>query len=98
VTRQRRQEALERTFFFDLNNQLHGVLGAQDLLEMRAPACNGSQLAGLRRQGVRLAQEITFQRVLVQGLAEAARAGRTLTIAASVLADIRDSGPDQVTR
>lgn len=63
ITRQQQLAALERTFFHDVNNMLHMLVGASELLVRKAP----SDLAkNIRQASLRLHKEIAMQRCLTQ--------------------------------
>lgn len=88
VTRQQQRAALERTFFHDVNNLLHGLVGASELL------VKGSESEGLAQHILqtarRMAREVEIQRSLAQSEAFTYQPQHSEVTTAQVLAELQN--------
>jgi hypothetical protein len=66
ITYQQRLAALERVFFHDVNGILSGLIGASELISLRADEDTRGLLQTIQRLAFRLANEVSMQRCLSQ--------------------------------
>lgn len=64
VSDNQRWAALERAFFHDVNNIIHGLVGTSELLTMESTASKDELARQIREMSLRLAREVAIQKAL----------------------------------